>query len=216
MAIPHVARIEGRDASLRQLTEVGREKGYLLLDELQELLPEELVASPEELKEIFHSLSEAGLEVIQRPARYLSREALDGGERDFDKAKGAPEFQIRDHDKTADPVRMYLREMGTVPLLDREGEVEIARQIEHGEWLIYEALYENQAGLRELLLLNELGSDSKLPLDGAEGASETVLGDAVAKRIEENVETFGRLREFDAQVEKLDARRRKHGVEEDA
>jgi len=216
MAISSIARIERRHSSLKQLTEFGREKGYLLLDELLELLPEELVASPEDLKEISESLSKAGLEVIQRPARYLSREALDGGERDFDKSKGAPEFQIRDHDKTADPVRMYLREMGTVPLLDREGEVEIARRIEHGEWLIYEALYENPAGLRELLRLNELGLGSKQPVGGAEGDSESVLGDAVAKRIEENVQTFERLREFDAQVEKLDARRRKHGLEDDA
>ena len=139
MAISSIARIEGRHASLRKLTKVGREKGYLLLDEIQELLPGELVASPEDLGEIFHALNEVGLEVIERPARYLSREALDGGERDFDKKEGTPEFQPRDPEKTGDPVRMYLREMGTVPLLSRDGEVEIARRIEHGEWLVYEA-----------------------------------------------------------------------------
>ena len=50
---------------------------------------------------------------------------------------------------------MYLREMGTVPLLDREGEVEIAQRIENGEWMIYEALCSNPVVLRELLHLNE-------------------------------------------------------------
>jgi len=146
---------------LIRLTEVGREKGYLLFDEIQELLPDELVSSPEELDEIFHTLAEVGLEVIERPARYLSRDTLDGRERNFDKKEDTPEFQLRDHEKTGDPVRMYLREMGAVPLLDRDGEVEIARRIEHGEWLVYEALYENPAVLRELLRLNELGVDGK-------------------------------------------------------
>ena len=167
---------------MRQLTEVGREKGYLLLDEILELLPDELVASPEDLDEIFRSLDEVGLEVIDRPARYLSRDALDGGERDFDGKEGTPRFQLRDHEKTSDPVRMYLREMGAVPLLDRDSEVEIARRLEHGEWLIYEALYEVPAVLWELLRLNELGHDGTLFFAGAERGSESALEDSVMAR----------------------------------
>ncbi len=87
---------------------------------------------------------------------------------------------------TGDPVRMYLREMGTVPLLSRDGEVEIDRRIEHGEWLVYEALYQNPAVLRELLRLKELGFDGKLSFGDPEGASESALEDGVKKRIEEN------------------------------
>ena len=56
---------------------------------------------------------------------------------------------------------MYLREMGTVPLLDREGEVEIAQRIEQGEWMIYEALCENPVVLRELLRLNEMAQQGQ-------------------------------------------------------
>lgn len=138
MAISSIAWIEGRHTSLRQLTELGRENGYLLFDEIRELVPDELVASPVDLNEIFHALNEVGLEVIERPMRYQSRDALDGGERSFNEHEGTPEFQLRDHEKISDPVRMYLREMGTVPLLDRNGEVELARRIEHGEWLVYE------------------------------------------------------------------------------
>jgi len=201
---------------LRQLIEVGREKGYLLFDEIQELLPDELVASPEGLDEILHALNELGLEVIERPTRYLSRDALDGGDRGYDKEDGTAKLELRDHEKVGDPVRMYLREMGTVPLLDRDGEVEIARQIEHGEWLVYEALYENPAVLRELLRLNELGLDGKLSFSDAERTSESALEDAVKERIEENVKIFGRLKEFDTRFEKLAVRRRKYGSEEDA
>ena len=215
-AISGIARIEGRHTSLKQLTELGREKGYLLFDEIQELLPDELVASPEGLDEILHALNELGLEVIERPTRYLSRGALDGGDRGYDKEDGTPKLELRDHEKVGDPVRMYLREMGTVPLLDRDGEVEIARQIEHGEWLVYEALYENPAVLREFIRLNELGFDGKLSFGDAERTSESALEDAVKERIEENAKIFGRLKEFDTRFEKLAVRRRKYGSEEDA
>ena len=64
---------------------------------------------------------------------------------------------------------MYLREMGTVPLLDREGEVEIAQRIEQGEWLVYEALCENPVVLRELLRLNELAEKDKKVLYELDG-----------------------------------------------
>ena len=214
MAISSIARIERRHTSLRKLTEVGREKGYLLLDEIQELLPDELVGSREGLDGIFDALNEVGLELIERPACYLSRDALGVGERDFEERQAAPEGQLRDHEKTADPARMYLREMGTVPLLNRDSEVEIARELEQGEWLVYEALYENPAVLRELLRMNELGFDGKLSLGDSEGASESTLKNAVERRIEENLALFARLREFDAQVEKLDARRRKYDMED--
>ena len=216
MAISSIARLEGRRNFLRQLTELGKEKGYLLYDEIQAQLPDEIMASPEDLDEVFHALSEMGLEIIERPIRYLSRDALDSGDGDFDKKDGAPEYQLRDHEKTGDPVRMYLREMGTVPLLDREGEVEIARRIEHGEWLVYEALCENPAVLRELLRLNELGNDGRISF-GEDGEDlEVALEDAVKTRIEENVQIFVRLRDFDAEVEKLNTARRKYGLEEEA
>ncbi len=214
MAIASIARIEGRHSSLRQLVELGREKGYLLFDEIQQQLSDEVVASPEDLDEVFQRLYEAGLEVIERPVRYISRDALDSGDGDFEKKDGAAEYQLRDHGKTGDPVRMYLREMSTVPLLDRDGEVEIARRIEHGEWLVYEALCENPAVLRELLRLNKLDHDGGLSY-GKRGETEEALEDAVKKRIEENVQIFERLRDFDAQVEKLSTARRKYGGDED-
>jgi RNA polymerase primary sigma factor len=216
MAISSIARLEGQHNSLRQLTELGKEKGYLLYDEIQVQLPDEIMTSPEDLDEVFHALSEMGLEVIERPIRYLSRDALDSGDGDFGKKDGAPEYQLRDHEKTGDPVRMYLREMGTVPLLDRDGEVEIARRIEHGEWLVYEALCENPAVLKELLRLNELGNDGRISFGNDGEDLEVALEDAVNTRIEENVQIFERLRDFDAEVEKLNTARRKYGLEEEA
>src|SRR4029453_4737626 len=102
---------------------MGKEKGYLLYDEVNELLPADITSS-EELDDLFSTFGSAGIEVVDSEKTY--RDDQRGGpegpesESDLDLTPGAL-------DKTNDPVRMYLREMGTVPLLTREGEVAIAK-----------------------------------------------------------------------------------------
>ncbi|MEE2778335.1 MAG: RNA polymerase sigma factor RpoD [Acidobacteriota bacterium] len=210
MAIGGIARIETRHTSVKQLIELGREKGYVLFDEIHDILPDEIVAVPEELDQVFNALSEAGIPTIERPERFLNRREEEQVSREFDKKDGVPaDFQLRDHEKTGDPVRMYLREMGTVPLLDREGEVEIARRIEQGEWLVYEALCENAVVLRELLRLHELSQKGRLSFDGEPVGLDDALRDEVKKKIDRNLKIFERIRKFDVQVEKLFTRRQK-------
>ena len=125
--------IEEKYDEIRQLIIIGKEKGYLLYDEVNEMLPAELAASTD-LDDLFRTFSNAGIEVIESEYKYraekLNRET---------RAKGTGiELDLTPSaiDKTNDPVRMYLREMGTVPLLTREGEVEIAKRIERGTILI--------------------------------------------------------------------------------
>ena len=100
---------------------------------------------------------------------------------------------------------MYLREMGTVPLLDREGEVEIAQRIEQGEWLIYEALCENPLVLRELLRLNELAQKDKKVLRElvAGNDPEEPLDPKAADRIKRNLRIFDQIAKLDREVQKL-------------
>src|SRR5678810_789071 len=100
--------IEEKYDEVRQLINVGKEKGYLLYDEVNEILPSEITSS-EELDDLFNAFGAAGIEVV-------------------------------DSDKTNDPVRMYLREMGTVPLLTREGEVAIAKRIERGKLAVIKSI----------------------------------------------------------------------------
>ena len=151
--------IEGRNTPVKKLIELGQDKGYLLYDEIYELLPEEVVSVPDELDELYTRLGDLHILVIDRPERYQNREGDAVPTGHFDKKdEETAEFVLTAQEKTNDPVRMYLREMGTVPLLDREGEVAIAQRIENGEWMIYEALCSNKVVLRELLRLNELGS----------------------------------------------------------
>src|SRR5437762_3115435 len=124
--------IEEKYDEVRQLINIGKEKGYLLYDEVNELLPSEITSS-DELDDLFNTFGSAGIEVIDSDQKYLRDDA-----KPIDRTgEGAEELELDltpgALDKTNDPVRMYLREMGTVPLLTREGEVEIARRIERGK-----------------------------------------------------------------------------------
>jgi len=116
--------IEEKYDEVRQLITMGKEKGYLLYEEVNDMLPSE-ISSSDELDDIFSMFGSMGIEVVDSEQKF--REAKDGEEgAELDLTPGTL-------DKTNDPVRMYLREMGTVPLLTREGEVEIAKRIERGK-----------------------------------------------------------------------------------
>src|SRR5262245_24862779 len=130
--------IEEKYDEVRQLINIGKEKGYLLYDEVNELLPSEITSS-DELDDLFNTFGSAGIEVIDSDQKYLRDDkAIDRT------GEGAEELELDltpgALDKTNDPVRMYLREMGTVPLLTREGEVEIARRIERGKLAVIKSI----------------------------------------------------------------------------
>ncbi len=128
--------IEDKFDEVRQLIIVGKEKGYLLYDEVNDLLPADLTASPDDLEELFTAFGNAGIDLVDSEKSYREREGPDresGEEMELDLTPGAL-------DKTNDPVRMYLREMGTVPLLTREGEVAIAKRIEQGKLSVIKSI----------------------------------------------------------------------------
>ena len=202
-----VLHIEDKYVSVRQLVELGRGKRYLLYDEIYDLLPEELVGLPDEVDELYQRFTDLGIDVIDRPDRYLNREEVEATPiSDFDRkeTEELADYALEEHEKTNDPVRMYLREMGTVPLLDREGEVEIAQRIEHGEWLIYEALCENPVVLRELLRLNELATKDKKVLRElvAGNDPDEPLDPKAADRIKKNLKIFEQIAKLDHEIQK--------------
>src|SRR5436189_6308470 len=130
--------IEEKYDEVRQLINIGKEKGYLLYDEVNEMLPSEITSS-DELDDLFNTFGSAGIEVIDSDQKYLRDDKV------IDRTgEGAEELELDltpgALDKTNDPVRMYLREMGTVPLLTREGEVEIARRIERGKLAVIKSI----------------------------------------------------------------------------
>jgi RNA polymerase primary sigma factor len=141
--------IEEKYEEVRQLINLGRERGYLLYDEVNDVLPEE-VHSPEDLDDMFLLFDSLGIEMVDSEEKYKAKveekavEKEEPEEAKIDLSPGTLE-------KTNDPVRMYLREMGTVPLLTREGEVEIARRIERGEKNVVKALSRSKYVISQLL-----------------------------------------------------------------
>ncbi|MBC7926251.1 MAG: RNA polymerase sigma factor RpoD [Bryobacteraceae bacterium] len=118
---------------LKELVDTGKEKGYVLYDEVGDLLPDEIAAGPE-LGDILADFDSAGVDILEEPRGDFEKKSEDSDE--FSDVDLASELA----DKTNDPVRMYLREMGTVPLLTREGEIELARRIERGNRAVGKAL----------------------------------------------------------------------------
>ena len=154
--------VEDKYPEVKQLITIGKEKGYLLYDEIYEILPEDVTSTPEELDEIYIRFADVGIEVVDDVDKIPGpKEAAPDGVEDKEVSE-REEIQAEIAaaaagliDKTNDPVRMYLREMGTVKLLDREGEVQIAKRIEKGERRIYKALSQNRIILEEILRVYE-------------------------------------------------------------
>jgi RNA polymerase primary sigma factor len=144
--------IEDKYDEVRQLISLGKEKGYLLYDEVNELLPSDITSS-EELDDLFSTFGNAGIEVVDSEQKYREEKLLDRpdvtDETELDLTPGAL-------DKTNDPVRMYLREMGTVPLLTREGEVEIAKRIERGKLAVIKSISRTPTVAKNIMTMGDL------------------------------------------------------------
>jgi RNA polymerase primary sigma factor len=141
--------IEEKYEEVRQLINLGRERGYLLYDEINDVLPEE-VHSPEDLDDMFLLFDSLGIEMVDSEEKYKAKiEEKTTEKEEVEEAK--VDLSPGTLEKTNDPVRMYLREMGTVPLLTREGEVEIARRIERGEKNVVKALSRSKYVINQLL-----------------------------------------------------------------
>ena len=145
--------LEDKFDDIKKLIDAGKEKGYLTYSEVNDLIPHD-VHSPEDLDDLLTTIGTQGIDVLEGPSK-LPSSALDkaedieaGEDVELDLTPGALE-------KTNDPVRMYLREMGTVPLLTREGEVEIAKRIERGQNRVLKALSRSPIVIREILALGE-------------------------------------------------------------
>ena len=144
--------LEEKYDEVRQLIAIGKEKGYLSYDEVNDLLPAE-VTSSDELDDLFTTFGNAGIEIVESEQKYRedkTRDPRSGGaeEPSLDLTPGTL-------DKTNDPVRMYLREMGTVPLLTREGEVEIAKRIEQGKLAAIKSISRTPTVAKGIIFMGE-------------------------------------------------------------
>ena len=139
---------EEKFGRLKQLMDTGKEKGYVLYDEVNELLTEDY-SGGRQLDDLLTELDSAGVEILEEPKLEFDKK-LEEGEEPAD-LELVQDFS----DKTNDPVRMYLREMGTVPLLTREGEIELAKRMERGQGAVRKALSRSSLVVRDILALAE-------------------------------------------------------------
>ncbi len=146
---------DNHEEDVERIIETGKEKGYLTYGEVNDLLPGD-ITSPDELDDLMTTINTQGIDVLTEGRRGSKVDAdesdnesgEDGDDVELDLSPGTLE-------KTNDPVRMYLREMGTVPLLTREGEVEIAKRIERGQLRVMKAISRSSIVIREIVALGE-------------------------------------------------------------
>ena len=144
-------KLEKQFSEISALIDVGRKKGFLLYDEVNNMLPAE-INIPEEIRSLLEKISAAGILLSDEPLEIHGKEDINGVVGDEVKREEvASAIRSGKVDKTTDSVRMYLREMGTHPLLDREGEVELAQMMEAGRERSMWALYATPLALRLVL-----------------------------------------------------------------
>jgi RNA polymerase primary sigma factor len=135
---------------ITNLIDTGKEKGYLTYGDVNDMLPEDISTSADDIDDLMTTIGSQGIDLLDAPKF--------GAEKDFELEEGEDvELDLTPGtlEKTNDPVRMYLREMGTVPLLTREGEVEIAKRIERGQMRVLKAISRSPIVIREIVALGE-------------------------------------------------------------
>jgi RNA polymerase primary sigma factor len=190
--------LDDKYEDIQKLIDTGKEKGFLTYNEVNDLLPND-INSPDELDDLLSMIGSQGINVLEDTKlpseKKFDAEAEETEDVELDLTPGALE-------KTNDPVRMYLREMGTVPLLTREGEVEIAKRIERGQLRVLKALSRSPIVIREVLAICD---DLKR---GVRSVKEVVIFDE--EEITEEV-LAGRLKEITSSIDEL-ARHYKRGL----
>ena len=153
---------------LQKLIATGKEKGFLTYEEINEALPEEVTES-EELDEVMALIEENDIEIVENEKQLkLMKKATTA------QAEAADEEEALA--RGLDPVRLYLKKMGSVALLTREGEIEIAKRIEEGEAEVLDVILNSSMGIKEFLAIGEKIEKGKLRardvVRGGEGETE--------------------------------------------
>src|SRR4051795_13694369 len=146
-------------SAIKKMVARGKERGYLTYDELNAALPQDQVSS-EQIEDTMTMLSELGINLIE------SEESEEPAEAEADDGEAEARGNVDDDDigRTDDPVRMYLREMGSVELLSREGEIAVAKRIEAGRDMMIGGICENPLSVRALLLWRDALNENKMLL----------------------------------------------------
>ncbi|HUJ30268.1 MAG TPA: RNA polymerase sigma factor RpoD [Candidatus Acidoferrum sp.] len=191
--------LEEKYDQVRQLIAMGKERGYLLYDEVNDILPAE-VHSSEEIDDLLSTFERYGIDVYEDlSSAKAALAAADSSEAAETKEEAGAEDGDLDLtpgtlEKTNDPVRMYLREMGTVPLLTREGEVAIAKRIERGQLLVLKTISRAPLILKEILQIGEdLRNGSRSIKEIVQFDDEELTEEKIEQKTKETLKQIDRI-----------------------
>ncbi len=199
-----------RVEEVQQLIDLGKEKGFLTYDEVNDALPADMVSSSQ-LEDVMSMFGDMDIEVVDSEQKIsLKRESFRDSLDDDDDGDGDSdgdgdddedeEFEAGTLGRTSDPVRMYLREMGQVSLLTREGEVEIAKRIEEGDALVARVIMRTPIAFKEVINLGEQLEQEQI------GVAEITKDFEVEEGFEAEEKQRQRILDLVASIRELDAR----------
>ncbi len=149
---------KGRKSNgFERLISLGKERGFLTFDELNDHLPEDMTSS-DRIEEVMSMFDEMDIEVVDEPLKLDEDQEVDK----VDEEGEVESLDLYSYGRTSDPVRMYLREMGSVSLLTRDGEVEIAKRIEQGKREILEVVLNCPLTVGEVIRLGKDLGEGKI------------------------------------------------------
>ncbi len=199
---------------VQKLLDLGKDKAFLSYDDINQELPEGLV-SPDDIEDIFATLSSEGIAIGDADDKFLETAVVASGV--DKKLEDLPEEELEldlspgTLDKTNDPVRLYLREMGIVPLLTREGEVAIAKRIERGKIRAQKAISRSPVAIQELirvgreLAVGEISIREVITFNEQEGITEEKVLEYHNYTVEMIGEVGAMFQKAQAQYEKVQA-----------
>jgi RNA polymerase primary sigma factor len=205
--------LEEKYDQVRHLIAMGKERGYLLYDEVNDQLPAE-VHSSEEIDDLLSTFERYGIDVYEdlstakaALAAADSSEAAETPKEEAASEDGDLDLTPGTLEKTNDPVRMYLREMGTVPLLTREGEVAIAKRIERGQLLVLKTISRAPLILKELLQVgDDLRKGSRSIKEIVQFDDEELTEEKIKAKTDETLKRIDKIAKLYLQALKLAAK----------
>ncbi|OGF58839.1 MAG: RNA polymerase sigma factor RpoD [Candidatus Fischerbacteria bacterium RBG_13_37_8] len=189
--------LEAKLDELKELVKIGKRKGYLLYDEVNEHIPSEIVSSSDDIDDLFTMFDTLGIEVVDNDEEY---EALKNqiSIQKYQEETVSPEEEVA---SVTDSIRMYLREMGIVPLLTREGEIEIARRIERHQQKLLKAISSTPLAIKELVLIGKkIKKNQKYLLNIIDIDEEGDISKIIEGKYNQVVETIDAIEKISQQV----------------
>ncbi|MGD0842236.1 MAG: RNA polymerase sigma factor RpoD [Candidatus Acidiferrales bacterium] len=194
--------IEEKYEQVRSLITLGKERGYLLYDDVNNMLPPE-IHSAEDMEDLLSTFERYGINIYED--LFSAKAALAAsGEVEVAEAEPKEEAAVNDDaeldltpgtlSKTEDPVRLYLREMGSAPLLKRQGEVALAKRIERGQLLVLKTISRSPLVLKNLLAAGEeLRKGTRSIKDIVQFDQEELTDDIVEERARQTQKIIGKI-----------------------